>query len=80
MGVEAVTLLKPVVRRVGEHDQDTERRVKRVLSRGEYCYYLKLNMKYSNALRLSWVMEGERRAVRKVDREGEQLEIWEMTL
>ena len=49
------------------------------MTRG-YCYYLKLNMKYSNALRLSWVMEGERRAVRKVDREGEQAEIWEMTL
>ena len=48
--------------------------------RGEYCHYLKLNMKYSNALRLSWVMEGERRAVRKVDREGEQAEIWVMTL
>ena len=24
VGVEAVTLLKPVVRRVGQHDQDTE--------------------------------------------------------
>ena len=48
--------------------------------RGEYCHYLKLNMKYSKALRLSWVMEGERRAERKVDRLGEQLEIWEMTL
>ena len=46
----------------------------------EYCHYLKLNMKYSNALRLSWVMEGERRAERKVDRLGEQLEIWEMML
>ena len=42
--------------------------------------YLKLNMKYSNALRLSWAMEGERRAERKEDREGEQLETWEMMI
>ena len=81
MGIQAVPLLKPVVRRVRQHDQDTERRVLRVLLTNESIeYYLKLNMKYSNALRLSWVMEGERRAERKVDRLGEQLEIWEMML
>ena len=41
---------------------------------------MKLNTKYSNAFRLSWVMEGVRRAERKGESEGEQLEICEMML